>query len=482
MKKKTYIMLTCLLGLLGTTACSDYLDVHPKGEKVEDDIFDTPSGFESAIYGVYGSMSENALYGRDLLWGTNELLAQNLRSTSTFGQDMGKYAYKNNTATVERIDAIWEKAYISIGYANNVLKNLDARSPESMELWDMYKGEMLGVRALLHFDLLRLFAPANNESQRGIPYVTAYSFSVKPFLTVGECFDAIIKDLTDAEKLLGKDEGIMSYPRDNSEYYRFLNWRETHMNLYAVKALLARVYWYRGDMTNAARYAAEVIDKGYFPLVQPTEVRDYLAGVLSPKETIFGIYSTRYLEVSQSYLYQYQSYHSYEPFDDISGASYLEPWQSVYERDIDATAQDYRRNHFRQGNSVTQFDKLTDYKTINNVERDMNLIAGMTVMHSSELYLIAAEALLHSDYTRALGYFNAEINSRGLPSLLPSQTLTDEMIYNEYRKELFGEGQQWYNMKRLNRDITSNVESRIIPASDEIYVLPIPDAEFEYRE
>jgi hypothetical protein len=37
-------------------------------------------------------------------------------------------------------------------------------------------------------------------------------------------------------------------------------------------------------------------------------------------------------------------------------------------------------------------------------------------------------------------------------------------------------------MKRLNKDITSNAESRIIPANDDIYVIPVPEEEFEYRE
>ena len=54
-------------------------------------------------------------------------------------------------------------------------------------------------------------------------------------------------------------------------------------------------------------------------------------------------------------------------------------------------------------------------------------------------------------------------------------------IFNEYHKEMFGEGQVWYNMKRLNRDIQSNVELRTIPASENIYVLPIPVDEFNYR-
>lgn len=67
------------------------------------------------------------------------------------------------------------------------------------------------------------------------------------------------------------------------------------------------------------------------------------------------------------------------------------------------------------------------------------------------------------------------------PALRAGKTLTKEMIFNEYHKEMFGEGQVWYNMKRLNRDIQSNVELRTIPASENIYVLPIPVDEFNYR-
>jgi len=61
------------------------------------------------------------------------------------------------------------------------------------------------------------------------------------------------------------------------------------------------------------------------------------------------------------------------------------------------------------------------------------------------------------------------------------KTLTADMIYHEYRKEMFGEGQTWYNMKRLKRDIVSNMESRTIPASNTVYVIPIPQEEYEYR-
>lgn len=73
--KKLHIALLSILAI-GATSCDDFLDVRPKGEKVENDQFKNAKGFEDAIYGVYGSMGNEALYGRDLLWGITEILAQ----------------------------------------------------------------------------------------------------------------------------------------------------------------------------------------------------------------------------------------------------------------------------------------------------------------------------------------------------------------------------------------------------------------------
>ena len=61
------------------------------------------------------------------------------------------------------------------------------------------------------------------------------------------------------------------------------------------------------------------------------------------------------------------------------------------------------------------------------------------------------------------------------------ETLTADRIANEFHKELYCEGQVWFNMKRRNEDILSNREARVIPASNAIYVVPVPKEEFEYR-
>ncbi|MCM1076174.1 MAG: RagB/SusD family nutrient uptake outer membrane protein [Bacteroides sp.] len=473
--KKTYLTLLCL-GALLATSCDDYLDVRPKGEKVENEIFDSAKGFEDAIYGVYGYMSSESTYGKNLVWGVPEILAQNLHSgrTGSAFDDLGKYKFTENSQLRSVFSQIWKTAYENIGYANNILQNLEKRSASDFHLYNLYKGEMLGVRAMLHFDLLRLFASVDKE-KRGIPYVKTFDFSVKPFSTVGECLDFIVADLLEAEKLMAEDETIV-YPRDDAQYEEFNRYRETHMNLYAVKALLARAYWYMGNQERAAYYAQEVINSGRFPLVDITEIQTYMAGVLSPKETIFGVYSVNYLQTSTDCLYTWSSnYDTYIPFTNYA---------DIYNLDVPATAQDYRRTHFREDTSAgVKCFKMVDYLTIENngISTRPQLIAGITLIHSSEMYLIAADALLNSNYPLALKYYNEEIASRGLTPLRDSETLTADMIFNEYRKEMFCEGQHWYNMKRLKRNIESNNENRTIEASDVVYVLPIPEEEFEFR-
>ncbi len=478
--KKIYLTLLSLLAL-ATTACNDFLDVRPKGEKVENDQFETAKGFEDAIYGVYGSMTDKALYGMDMVWGIPEILGQNLRCYATDTHNLARYKYTDNKDLKARFSKMWSKGYETIGYANNVLQNLDKKDPAEFPLYKAYRAEMLGVRAMMHFDLLRLFAPVD-RSKRGIPYVKTFNFSVKPFSTVGECLDFIIGDLTEAEGLL-KDMETMAYPRDNGQYERFCRWRESHINYYAVQALLARVYWYMGNNAKAAEYAEKVINSNLFPLVDVTEVQNRIAGVLSPKETIFGLYSQQYLEWSSTYLYTWQSYVSYIAYDNSGGTNYLMPWSALYALDLAGTEQDFRKNHFRVESSLAKCLKMVDYPTIenNNVSTRPELISGISLINVSELYLIAADALLSTNYDMALKYFNDEIRSRGLSPLIAGQTLTSERIFNEYRKETFCEGLHWFNMKRLNRDILSNAESRTIPANDDIYVLPIPEEEMEYR-
>ena len=108
------------------------------------------------------------------------------------------------------------------------------------------------------------------------------------------------------------------------------------------------------------------------------------------------------------------------------------------------------------------------------------------------MYYIMAEALLEENANQALAYYNEVRTHRGLEPL--ETTITDENtgepvsrpltlqhINEERYKEYFGEGQLWFNMKRLHLPITSYDNTITYEASKNIYVVPTPDIEKENR-
>ena len=84
-----------LIGTTALTSCDDYLDVRPKGEKLEDDQFKTSEGIEATIYGVYGSMQSTSLYGKDLYWGLTDIMSQDLNQNKELEGSvaLSKYQY-----------------------------------------------------------------------------------------------------------------------------------------------------------------------------------------------------------------------------------------------------------------------------------------------------------------------------------------------------------------------------------------------------
>ena len=115
------------------------------------------------------------LYGENLSYGFLDKIGQMFGYLNTTNNDTEilNYDYTNNTVR-STIDNIWTSQYQAISYVNNVLGNLDQlnSSDESLRL---VRGEAYGLRAFLHFDLLRLYCPdyrQQPEAQYGLPYPT----------------------------------------------------------------------------------------------------------------------------------------------------------------------------------------------------------------------------------------------------------------------------------------------------------------------
>lgn len=105
------------------------------------------------------------------------------------------------------IDNIWKDGFNVVANANNLIQNLENASSDlfagGKTEREMILGEAYACRALMHFDLLRLFAPAlvHDEGEQRVPYVEEYpniqpnGIGVKPFL------EKVIRDLKTARSL-----------------------------------------------------------------------------------------------------------------------------------------------------------------------------------------------------------------------------------------------------------------------------------------
>ena len=457
----TYLFFAWALVMLN--ACDDYFDVRPKSQVLAEHLFETEQGFEDQLIGVYKRMSSTSLYGQEMAFGFMEVLSQNYDlATGNPYEEAGRYNYAN-TSMKSIIDQIWAEMYAAIANVNVMLQYIDDDlSIFSDDNHDIYKGEALGLRGFLHFELLRMFAPAytSNPSAPAIPYVTEYSPSVTPQSTVEEAINSVIRDLEEAASLLRVQDGT------GTDSYR--------INCVNVNAMLARAYLWKGDTENALRCARAVINdpdviNGY-RWVDGT----YLNGAekstwnrLFTMELLFRLNVANMDENTNAYFH-----------NSGSATQKLSPsdtkWNDIFEFALGyGTDWRYSKQWEYDGNDP-YFAKYWQYDggSYNN---------QVPVLRKSEVYYIAAEALVAKDsIAAAVAYLNEVRTNRNISDPLQenlSATDVQEEIYKEYRKEMVGEGQLFFYYKR--RGYTT-IPGSAVAASDDVYVLPMPDNEIEF--
>ncbi len=477
---KRYCIIAFTYILLIQKSCNSFLDVRPVGELPSDKLLEKPEGFESALFGAYASLRAENLYGKTLSHEMIEVLAQYFECPLNEYVDQIKvYNYKHSlleTAT----NNVWKNMYTNISNVNNILESLAKKDENSMRYYKLYKGEAIGLRAFMHFELLRLFTEdiKLNANASGIPYVKTFSQQATPFSTAMAVYDAVIADLKEAEELLAEDERYFTSPKVNPSD-AFIKDRDIHFNLYAVQAMLARVYFTKGDLENAAMYAKKVVDSKKFSFLDKTELAEAkMRGILYPKESIFGLYDAQYFVTVHERFYLEQTRFSYNPRKDI---------KSIYA--FEEKGHDYRWEGFFKmpliSNGNYRFVKLVDPFQVNDnvFLRPTSSIVGINMIRLPEMYYILAESLLEKNPSQAAAYFDEVLKARGLEGLSdrePFLPLTQARIDAERYKEFIGEGQSFLNMKRRNLDIMSTTNVKI-SASNAIYVWPIPDAEKEFN-
>ena len=161
-----FSILLLAVATLVLSGCSDWLDYTPKDKTTAEQQFSTRAGFYTAVNGVYNRLASTTLYGNTLSYGAIDLMGQ--RYEAGTNQYSPKYLWSNfkysNSTLQSSLNYVWQEAYQTILNANVILQGVDEQKGVLPDIdKNLIKGDLLALRAFLHFDLLRLFGTVYSQ-------------------------------------------------------------------------------------------------------------------------------------------------------------------------------------------------------------------------------------------------------------------------------------------------------------------------------
>lgn len=377
--------------------------------------------------------------------------------------------------------------------ANDALKSLEERKDNiSIIDYKILRGELLAVRAYMHFDLMRLFGLGGWEKRPEIsdkltvPYVTGVSKDIQAQKTYSEVYKLLVADLEEAGKLLKEVDPLTKeiedkeYQKLNSEGFYFN--RSQHLNYYAVCGLLARIHMWRGTKESFekayenASLIIEYISKGGASNIFKTNIGflkswDVKAATASlATEALFALDVSKLKDQTSMYI---------KP-DFISGDNYA---LYLSEARVNSIFHD-SPNDVRMSKLLVKNPYMPNYTSL-KYEQSEQLTSysnKINMMRISEAYFIAAEAIIKTggDVVKATELLNEVRTLRGGVKIPDGQTAEQIMkeIENEYLKEFLSEGQMFFFYKRMNLKKIPGLEDGE-EMTDSRYTLPYPVFEIQ---
>ncbi|MCS3799023.1 RagB/SusD family nutrient uptake outer membrane protein [Niastella sp. OAS944] len=418
---------------------------------------------ETATIGTY-ALFKNAGYVRSghfiMEYPTDEV-AQGQNSSDDLTR---AYRYTHLT-TSDHPNLFWGQAYKAAEAANRIIGVIpDDASDELRQL----KGENLFIRAMMHFNLVRIFGrpyPQGNGSNTGVPILKdGLSDTVKATLarsSVKDVYDFVIADLLKAADLMRGGTQGKANPFASKE---------------VAYALLSRVYLYKEENAKAIEYADKVINSGRYSLLTGSEYTNYFRNVPEGnKETIFCIRHTKTEDRGFSAIGS--MYFS----GDASGVAQSQAysgWAEIYasQKYIDTLGKNPGDLRFSfisplKVNGVLQYNtKLTPntpmyYINKYSLQEGIVNLSSPVYLRLAEMYLIRAEANAKlGNAQQALDDVN-KIRQRASLSGAALHTLTSiaasgktalDVVLDERYLELAFEGHRAYDLFRNNRPVVRN--------------------------
>ncbi len=437
---KKIIIYICFVISIGLSSCSDWLTIQPENALSKDEMFESKSGFYDALYGVYTECDNNYGHNGNLTTYTIEHLAAQWDVKSESNEEkMRSHDYKNLDSD---LSLIFGNQYRVIANINLILEYLESQNFLKKEDYKQIKGECLGLRAWLHFDLIRLWGPVPSKINKGrnyLAYVTKFTNSWHTYHTYDSFMEMLTNDMTEAEELL------TDLPIEKN--YR--------LNILGVKALLSRISLWQENKEYALKYANEVIS-----------IADSLTDINGKQSYALGD-----LNSIGSKDYTFSREHLFGRYDDFEST----PFRNILYNTVS-----HLNSLYEFSASDIRYMQWEDRKEDGMEAPAMNLLkyiskkGSVSIIRLAEVFFIAMEC---GDLSLANTLYEKFCAARGISySSINNNKQLQDILYKEYRKEFIGEGVMFYYYKR---HYITKIPRNTNNCDEGCYVLPLPKKEID---
>ncbi len=423
------IIITILLALALSSCGNKFLNVSPSTAAGEDNLINSVSDLRIATLGVYETLTAGTYYQGEYTYIAD--LMGDLFMEPTWGSQHMKFYYAYGFSKVKAETSIFRNIYLGFQDINIILSK-SGKVGESQEKQELIS-ELRALRALMHFDLVRMYGPLYSNLGKGDIKSDALGIRIAkdPILDlrvsfyrdkVSDVYNFIISEL---------EESCPNLPKTK---------RNGYLDYWGARALMAKVYLYMDNNSKALEIAEDVIKSSGRKLYQKN---DYVASwaLEYGTESLFELATSQTDNsgfTSLGWICSEKGYKTMVPTADFIKLK-------------DSDPQDVR---FSLLNYSTK-DKCY-YISGKYPGRDGNVkINNPKVLRLSEMYLIAAEAALKvSDKTKAGKYLSdlREQRTTTDPRKYETSINIDDILY-ERAVELFGEGNRAWDLWRNGKSV-----------------------------
>ena len=484
-----FLAVACGTSSVLCTSCMD--EIVPNDTMTTETLASSASATEALLWAMPAFLNNYhtyASYEND--WGYGSMMhVRDVMTDDMSVQDGGYdwYVYwrnnKNQGGDNAYIKMVWTYYTKFLLTANNLISAVNPESATDTQLGYLAAG--YAFRAMIYLDLGRMYeflpndgtsatnTSGNNVTNLTVPIVretTSLEDARKnPRATHAELAAFILEDLDKAEQ-------YMQY---------FDRTSKTLPDLACVYGLKARLYMWNEDYSNAAIYARKAIDTNLYVPMSESDWLDPTTGFnqLSDDAWMWGSQMTEEDDVVQSYYRNWTSWMSNECVGFTYYGAVPMIGASFYNR-IDDT--DWRKlawlapegsalegqNSFCEPDLMAGMPEYASLKFRPNEGNGQDLLVAAAsaypLMRIEEMYFIEAEAKAHSNASEGKQLLVDFMKTYRYPTYICAVSAQDEVIDEivfQKRIELWGEGLNFFDVKRLNMPVTRSYDGTNFDAS-----------------